>query len=402
MDALVQRFHTDYRAYLFRGLYFSFFATWDEGSLQPAIDNLNKAVELNPKSPLPYLFKAELLKNPLVFHRRLNQLGWRDAERDKLNYELVVEYGRALSLDPNLLPALNGRALAYFNLKQFEKAISDYDKSLSLNPKDATIYNDRGLAKMQLGRDYEAISDLNAAIKLKPRELQEYHSYENRADAYMKTGQWEFAIRDLTTAISLEAGGHVFSLMNINQFRAIYPEYKTASDEVVAHKLHQTFFPNLKYEDYSNSFLYGHNSPSFLLTELYAKRLDAYLKKGDWHGAAIEFRRASALPGTVERWQEIGGTKDAKNYVDMKTFDDARKESVKLWIKQTRGSEESNGPYSVVRFELNCQMGRIRTLSFSNYDESGQVTGSREGGAWQAIAPETMGETLSNGVCGAR
>src|SRR6266702_1758477 len=201
MDALVQRFHTDYRAYLFRGLYFSFFATWDEGSLQPAIDNLNKAVELNPKSPLPYLFKAELLKNPLVFHRRLNQLGWRDAERDKLNYELVVEYGRALSLDPNLLPALNGRALAYFNLKQFEKAISDYDKSLSLNPKDATIYNDRGLAKMQLGRDYEAISDLNAAIKLKPRELQEYHSYENRADAYMKTRQWEFAIRDLTTAI---------------------------------------------------------------------------------------------------------------------------------------------------------------------------------------------------------
>jgi hypothetical protein len=44
---------------------------------------------------------------------------------------------------------------------------------------------------MQLGRDSEALSDLNAAIKLKPRELMEYHSYENRADAYLKVGEWE-------------------------------------------------------------------------------------------------------------------------------------------------------------------------------------------------------------------
>jgi hypothetical protein len=37
-------------------------------------------------------------------------------------------------------------------------------------------------------------------------------------------------------------------LSNIKQFRAIYPEYKTASDEAVARKLNQTFFPNMKYE----------------------------------------------------------------------------------------------------------------------------------------------------------
>jgi tetratricopeptide (TPR) repeat protein len=159
MNALVQRFPRDYRSYLFRGLYFS--APLHEESLKPAIENFSKAAELNPKSALPQLYKAKILGNLFVFNHRLNQLGWKDAARDKLNYELVVEYSKALSLDPNLLPALNGRALAYSHLKQFEKAITDYDKILSLDPKNIIVH-DRALAKMESGRDYEAISDFNA------------------------------------------------------------------------------------------------------------------------------------------------------------------------------------------------------------------------------------------------
>jgi hypothetical protein len=42
MDALVHHFPSDYRSYLFRGLYFGFFTTWDEDSFNPAI---------NPHSP---------------------------------------------------------------------------------------------------------------------------------------------------------------------------------------------------------------------------------------------------------------------------------------------------------------------------------------------------------------
>jgi tetratricopeptide (TPR) repeat protein len=53
MDALVQRFPTDYRLYLVRGLYFSSFAPLNEESLKPAIENLSKAAELNAKSALP-------------------------------------------------------------------------------------------------------------------------------------------------------------------------------------------------------------------------------------------------------------------------------------------------------------------------------------------------------------
>jgi tetratricopeptide (TPR) repeat protein len=156
-DVLVQRFPNDYRSHMFRGLYFSKFAPLDDDSLKPAIENLTKAAQLNPKSGLPQLFKAMLLGDHFVFYKRLNKFGWGDAERDKLDAEMVGEYSKALALDPNLLPALKGRAMRSLHLKQFEKAIADYDRFLSLDPQDWVAYHDRGLAKLRFGRSYDAI-----------------------------------------------------------------------------------------------------------------------------------------------------------------------------------------------------------------------------------------------------
>jgi tetratricopeptide (TPR) repeat protein len=322
MNALVQRFPSDYRSYLFRGLYFGFFARFDEGSLKPAIENLNKAIEIDARSALPHLFKALVLRDAFFFKR----LNMSEASRADLYKDQPTQLTAALSIDPKLLDALRERAEAYFNLKQFEKAITDYDTILSLDPKDATIYNDRGLAKMQLGRDYDAISDLGEAIKIKSRQLQhrksfesqaDAHSYDNRADAYMKTRQWDLAIRDLTTAISLQVGGSIL-LMNVDQFRAIYPEYQGASNDAIAKKLHQTFLPNLNYEDFAKDFATRRAMASTVIPDLYLKRSDAYLKKGNWHRASIEFRRATnGFPdyaSAIDRWREIGPTKGGQKY----------------------------------------------------------------------------------------
>ena len=320
---------------------------------------------------------------------------------DKLDAELVDEYGKALALDPNLLPALKGRALAFYHLKQLQKAIADYDRILSLDQQDWVSYHDRGLAKMQLGRDYDAISDFNAAIELKPQE-RKHTSYESRADAYVKTRQWDLAIRDLTTAISLQVGKSLL-LMNVNQFRALYPEYKAASDEAIARKLHQTFYPNLNYEGFAKDFFTHAAMPSTVIPDVYLKRSDAYLKKGNWHLASLDFRRAiNGFPGyadAVDRWREIGQMPDDRSYIDMKTFDDARKDSIKVWIKQSRGASSDDGPYELRRFELNCGASQIRTLSIANYDAFGNLVSSREGGRWASIIPATVGETFYSGAC---
>jgi tetratricopeptide (TPR) repeat protein len=402
MDALVQGFPADYRSHLFRGLYFSKFAPLDDESLKPALDSLRRSAELNPRSALPQLFKAKLLADHFVFQKRLKQLGWSDAARNRLDSEVVNEFDKALALDPTLLPALEGRALARFHLKRFAEAISDYNKIISRKPQDYATLHDRGLAKMGLGSHYDAILDFSAAIKVRPRELLQHSGYESRADAYMKTRQWDLAIRDLTTAISLQIGGSSL-ITNVVQFRAIYPEYKAASDEAIARKLHQTFYPDLKYEDFSERFFTGQAMPSTVIPDLYVKRSDAYLKANNWHRASTDFRRAvNGFPeyaSALDRWREIGRTNSSYNHLDMKSFDDARRESITLWIKDVRTPEESEGPYTLMRFELNCSTTRLRMLSVASYDSSGTLTRSREGERWESIIPDSFGETLFNGAC---
>src|SRR4029077_13987597 len=122
--------------------------------------------------------------------------------------------------------------------KMWRQEIVDWDSVLTLDSKNFAAYNDREAAKLELGDTYEAISDFTDAIKNSKRELQNSESYQGRAEAYLRSQQWDLAIRDLTTAITLEIGGLVL-LMPIDQFRAIYPEYRTASNEVVARKLNE-------------------------------------------------------------------------------------------------------------------------------------------------------------------
>src|SRR5215470_16216564 len=113
-----------------------------------------------------------------------------------------------------------------------------------------------GQAKMLSLSPYEAITDFTNAIKIEGRELLKSSAYEGRAGAYMRTYEWDLAIKDLTNAISLQIAGGVVG--NVSQFRAIYPEYGAASDEAIAQKLNQTFYPDIKYEDFSQRFLAGH------------------------------------------------------------------------------------------------------------------------------------------------
>jgi len=101
-------------------------------------------------------------------------------------------------------------------------------------PTDRTLGEaiEAGQAKMQSLSPYEAISDFTDAIKIEGWELLKSKAYEGRASAYMQTREWDRAIKDLTSAISLQIAGSVVG--NISQFRAIYPEYGAASDEAIA------------------------------------------------------------------------------------------------------------------------------------------------------------------------
>ena len=270
-------------------------------------------------------------------------------------------------------------------------------------PADRTLGEaiEAGQAKMQSLSPYEAISDFTDAIKIEGWELLESKAYEGRASAYMQTREWDRAIKDLTSAISLQIAGSVVG--NVSQFRAIYPEYGAASDEAIARKLNQTFYPDIKYEDFSARFLTGSSTviPDTVIPELYIKRSDAYLRKGDWRSALVDFRRATnGFPGYavgIDSWRQFDETFHTHSYVDVKNFDDADDGSLKLWIKQ--GVNDAPGPYELYRFELNCSAEKIRALSWAEYNASATPMKSGEGGRWGSIWPGTLGKILADGAC---
>jgi tetratricopeptide (TPR) repeat protein len=260
-----------------------------------------------------------------------------------------------------------------------------------------------GQAKMRALSFYEATSDFTDAIKIEGQELLKSEAYEGRADAYIQTYEWDLAIKDLTAAISIEIGRSVL-VGNVSQFRAIYPEYAAASDEAIAQKLNQTFYPDMKYEDFSQRFLTGHSLFSVTISDLYIKRSDTYLKKGDWRSALIDFRRATnGFPdyaAGLDRWRKFEETSNTYSSVDMENFDDAHDGLVKLSIKQAHKGNDVPGPYELYRFELNCSAEKIRALSWAEYDASGSLKKSGEGGRWGSIWPATLGKILEDGACG--
>ena len=259
-----------------------------------------------------------------------------------------------------------------------------------------------GRAKMQSLSPHEAISDFTDAIKIEGWELLKASAYEGRASAYMQTREWDLAIKDLTSAISRQVAGSVVG--NVSQFRAIYPEYGAASDEAIARKLNQTFYPDIKYEDFSARFLTGSSTviPDTVIPELYIKRSEAYLRKGDWRGALVDFRRATnGFPDyAIDPWRQFNETYNTHSYVDMKNFDDPDHGSLKLWIKQVHGANDAPGPYELYRFELNCSAEKISTLSWAEYNASGTLVKSGQGGRWGSIWPNTIAEILEHGACG--
>lgn len=73
-----------------------------------------------------------------------------------------------LALNPNDAEAVIGLANAYFELKQFNEAITYYKKALVFKPGDADIYNELGLCYHYTNNAKEAVRYLDEGIEKNP------------------------------------------------------------------------------------------------------------------------------------------------------------------------------------------------------------------------------------------
>lgn len=404
LDILVSTYPNDYRAYMFRGLFYGSFVTYGEQYYGPALANLNRALEINPRSALVHYFLGSLLQRMTFWTqaaaRDISEVtGTRGGYKEKTHGKALEHFEAAVRLDSTFAPAYAEAAQELFSLKRDAEAIPFYDKAIEGDPKNAGLYNDRGMVKSNAGRYFDAISDFSQAIELKKSGSGGYleNTYENRASAYNKSGDYDRAIEDYSSAIGVKFSQVVF-LMSIPQIRAVYPELNDISDEDLLEGLRQKYFPNMSSRDFAGQLQKNKPFDDFVLAELYGIRGDVYISANKFRQASADYNRARQVYThyTMDRWKVLLKSPSQEYAIDAQTLDFSRGTIISLWVK-SEATRSKN--YEQTYYEIDCSGQKIKAASYIRYDSQGNALRSGSEKDWQSIAPDTLGELLYRGMC---
>jgi tetratricopeptide (TPR) repeat protein len=413
LDLLITKYPDDYRTHVFRGLFYSFFTTFDEKYYAHANKDLKHALETNRQSALVNYLLGNIARKATFW----SKAAWSDVSdltgakggfRERVNEIALNYFKEAVRLDQNFVDAYAEIAASLYSLKRYTEAIPYYDKVIELQPDNAGAYNDRALAKTYIKDYYNAISDFSKAIELKKStpsiSLRLGDSYENRAAAYVKAMNYESAIEDYSRAIGLMFASQVF-LMSVPQIRTLYPEFSGISDQDLLEGLRQKYFSNMSSADFVNNYQHDiinkHEEKKpykeFVLGDLYTSRGDTYLLSGNFKNAAKDYSRGIYQGSTsiLDRWRVISKTPDTEYYIDAQTLN-VSPDNFSVWVKVLNIKSQN---YSRQNYQIDCSGRKIKSVSATNYDSHGNLTYRSAAQDWQSVVPETIGEVLYNGMC---
>ncbi len=143
---------------------------------EQAIQNLNHALQLNPKLSLAYSNRGAVYSNYFKEYQRA-----------------ILEFDRSLELNPKNIFVYYNRGITYYLLKEYQRAIQNFDHALELDPKYTSVYFSRGNAYGRLKKYGRAIDDFNHVIELAPNFA---CAYNNRGNAYLGLGDIQQARAD--------------------------------------------------------------------------------------------------------------------------------------------------------------------------------------------------------------
>ena len=377
------------------GLYYQFFARFDEAYFPQAATAFRKAALLDPRNHfIPYL--QGKLYDQATF---LETKRWATTAA-RLGETNVAMYTKAVSLDPTFAKGFTSRAEAYLSGKQPALAIKDFTRALALDPKNTTALTDRGNAEVDIARYYDAIQDFSESLRQKS-DNDSYlpQLYENRANAYLKVHDPRRAVPDFSDAIRLRLKT-LIPVLTLPEFRALYPEFRAVSDDALLNTLQGLFAPQFDPAVFRKMIL--ENKGKFgisLLNDLYESRGDTLLSIGDYVGGIRDFQRIyDGIPNfadSTERWRSLGTTGHGdKLYLDAKGSNVAPGESPRIWLKLVAPKRTT-----VLAFAVDCHNRRVRTTSTTLYDSQGNILEKGPAGDWTDLTPDTLGEQIWTGVC---
>ena len=153
------------------------------GDMNGAIDDLSRAIDLDPKS------------EPAVYRRGAFKL-------QKGDYDgAITDLSRAIEISPSTADYYSDRGLAKLRKRDNDGAIVDFTRAIELEPKNAIAYRNRALAKNMKGDADGALADYNRAIDLDPKNASAFNS---RGMIKRSKGDLDGAIADFNSASEID------------------------------------------------------------------------------------------------------------------------------------------------------------------------------------------------------
>ncbi|MDG2174023.1 MAG: tetratricopeptide repeat protein [Flavobacteriaceae bacterium] len=90
----------------------------------------------------------------------------------------IIDYTKAIELDPNCAVTYFNRGLAKDKLKDYNGAIADYTKTIELDPDYVKAYRNRGLKKEDIGDLNGACSDWKKAASMGDADSKNWVAYQ--------------------------------------------------------------------------------------------------------------------------------------------------------------------------------------------------------------------------------
>ena len=152
------------------------------GDSDRALVEFTRAISLNPEVESYYLSRAQ------------------EYMKKGVNDCAIEDFSRVLQMNPSSFNAYANRGIIYYMKADYDRAIADYTRALSLDPGSYDTYTNRGLAYMLKNDPDRALADFTKALPMKP--YFDYQIYYYRADIYRKKGMYREARADLEKIIT--------------------------------------------------------------------------------------------------------------------------------------------------------------------------------------------------------
>lgn len=120
--------------------------------------------------------------------------------------ELIPVYTEIIALEQEPLDKARAyvqRGIAYGKNSEYDKAIVDFTKALKLEPNNMFACCNRGLAYLEKGAPDQAIADFNKALGLQLPDTMRAKVYFDRGNAYFLKGYDDQAIEDFSKMLEL-------------------------------------------------------------------------------------------------------------------------------------------------------------------------------------------------------